>query len=48
MNKFLDENWADVHKELGPSIGEVFGTIFTNILNGMFETYPESVIIPDP
>jgi len=49
MNTFLNENWREVVKDLGPPINEALGqvvkTIFTNILELVpyDESFPETV-----
>lgn len=46
MNKFLDENWQDVNKDLGPAFSEVIATVATTIADGIFSTVPYDEIIP--
>lgn len=36
-NQFLNENWADIYKELKGSIGESFSLITQAILNNFFQ-----------
>jgi len=49
MNTFLNENWRELVRDMGPSIGEalneVVKSIFTNIaeLVPYDESYPETV-----
>lgn len=40
MNKFLNENWADILSELKPSISSAFEQIFELIINRIFAKVP--------
>lgn len=46
MNKFLDENWQEVNKELGPSISETIKLIVHGILEVISTTVPLESILP--
>lgn len=36
MNKFLNENWAEVTKDLGSTVGETISSIITGIAQALF------------
>lgn len=36
MNRFLNENWEDILKELKPAIVDAFAQIFSSIVNSVF------------
>ncbi|XP_046663477.1 protein takeout-like isoform X2 [Homalodisca vitripennis] len=40
MHQFMDENWRDVVKELGPAIADAIGSIFTLILTNIASVVP--------
>ncbi|KAI4458720.1 hypothetical protein MML48_7g00015037 [Holotrichia oblita] len=40
VNKFLDENWAEVEKELGPAIVKVINIVIQSTVDGMFSSIP--------
>lgn len=40
MNKFLNENWSDVVKEVGPGISKTLEEIITSIVKGYVENVP--------
>lgn len=47
MNKFLNDNWKEVHKDLKGAIGTTIGTVVTSILNSIFKTVPyEDIFAP--
>ncbi|XP_055904269.1 protein takeout-like [Eupeodes corollae] len=39
MNKFLNENWVEVYKELKPVISEAIGKILLTIANGVYSKH---------
>lgn len=39
-NKFLDENWKDIDKDLGPAISETIAQICVQIASAFFERIP--------
>ncbi|KAK3908171.1 Protein takeout [Frankliniella fusca] len=47
MNTFLNENSAEVLKELKPAISEGFGEVFRQIANRVFSKVPLDKIFPD-
>lgn len=47
MNYFLNENWKDVTKELGPAVGQTFGEVFRLMLTNIAELVPYDYIYPD-
>lgn len=40
MNKFLNENWEDASREIGPSIAEALSRVIDGILKNICETVP--------
>lgn len=47
MNKFLNENFDDVNKELGGTVTEAIIQIISTILNAVFELVPfEEAFLP--
>ena len=47
MNRFLNENWPDILRELKPSIDETFGAAFKAIANRIFMNIPSnSIFLP--
>ncbi|KAK9687505.1 hemolymph juvenile hormone binding protein (JHBP) [Popillia japonica] len=44
VNKFLDENWMEVDKELGPSIVKVINFVIKSIVDGVFNSIPMNQI----
>ncbi|XP_046979721.1 protein takeout-like [Schistocerca americana] len=46
MNKFLNENWEEILKELKPSIEEAFGLAFKDIANNVFHKVPYTDVFP--
>lgn len=46
MNQFLNENAADVHKELSPAVSETINKIVLNILEGFLGNVPLDEILP--
>lgn len=47
MNKFLNENWADVRKEVLPTIIKVVEKITLNVCNGITQFVPLDIAFPD-
>lgn len=39
-NKFLDENWKEIDKDLGPAISETIGQICVSIASSFFDRIP--------
>lgn len=39
-NKFLDENWKEIDKDLGPAISETIAQICVQIASAFFERIP--------
>ncbi|XP_039296186.1 protein takeout [Nilaparvata lugens] len=46
MNQFLNENWQEIMKELGPAMGEALGEIFKQTLTSMADVVPFKNIFP--
>ncbi|XP_049942372.1 protein takeout-like [Schistocerca serialis cubense] len=46
MNKFLNDNWEEILKELRPTIEEVFSVAFKDISNNLFHKVPYNDIFP--
>ncbi|XP_075221719.1 protein takeout-like isoform X2 [Lycorma delicatula] len=46
MNRFLNENWQEIMKELGPAMAEALGEIFRRTLTSMAEVVPFKNIFP--
>lgn len=40
MNLFLNENWADIYKEMRVTIASAFSKIFENVIGHVFTKYP--------
>lgn len=47
MNYFLNQNWREVTKELGPAIGEAIGEVFRLLLTNIADLVPYEYIYPD-
>jgi Haemolymph juvenile hormone binding protein (JHBP). len=47
MNYFLNDNWAEVTKELGPAVGDAIGEVFRQLLTSIAELVPWEYIYPD-
>lgn len=47
MNYFLNENWREVTKELGPALGEAIGEVFRLLLSNIADLVPYEYIYPD-
>lgn len=47
MNFFLNDNWREVTKELGPAIGEALGEVFRLLLTSIADLVPYEYIYPD-
>lgn len=45
MNKFLNENWEEIMKELGPAIGGSISAGFKELANRVFQRVPLSQIV---
>ncbi|XP_067005499.2 protein takeout [Anabrus simplex] len=46
MNKFLNENWRDVLKELKPGLESALGQLFKNLANRFFLKVPFNEVFP--
>lgn len=40
MNKFMNDNWEDVAKDLNPSFEDTINSILTGIVNSLFTKVP--------
>jgi hypothetical protein len=47
MNIFLNENWREVLKEMGPAIGEAIAEVVSTILTNIFELVPYDDSFPE-
>ncbi|XP_075236165.1 protein takeout-like [Lycorma delicatula] len=47
MNFFLNENWKEVTKEIGPAVGEALGEVFRILLTNIAELVPFEYIYPE-
>lgn len=47
MNTFLNENWSDVIKEVGPGISKILESVITSIIKGYLENVPYDEIFLD-
>uniref|UniRef100_A0A8D8YMH6 Protein takeout n=1 Tax=Cacopsylla melanoneura TaxID=428564 RepID=A0A8D8YMH6_9HEMI len=47
MNYFLNDNWADITKELGPAVGDAIGEVFRQLLTSIAELVPWEYIYPE-
>lgn len=47
MNKFLNDNWEEVLKDLGGAISKTFEQILTSIFKGYMESVPfDEILLP--
>lgn len=46
MNRFLNDNWDEILKELKPAVQETFGLAFAEISNRIFTKVPYADIFP--
>lgn len=47
MNRFLNENWKEVTKELGPAVGQAFSDVFRLLLTRIASQVPyEEIYLP--
>ncbi|XP_047107619.1 protein takeout-like isoform X2 [Schistocerca piceifrons] len=46
-NKFLNENWQDVAKEIGPALAEALAAVVTQILSGITNLVPYDEVFPE-
>lgn len=47
MNKFINENWSEVMKEVGGGIAKTLSTILTSLVKGYIEAVPfNEVVLP--
>lgn len=47
MNRFLDENWVEVNKELGARVGDALSEIFSGIIQEIYNRVPENELFDD-
>jgi hypothetical protein len=47
MNFFLEENWADVYKELSPAVITAFTEIISSIIRGIAGSVPFNTAFPE-
>lgn len=47
MNTFLNENWAEIRKEVLPAILEVVKKITYEVCNGFASSVPFDIIYPE-
>lgn len=47
MNFFLNDNWQEVTKELGPAVGDAIGEVFRQLLTSIAELVPWEYIYPE-
>ncbi|KAE8747297.1 hypothetical protein FOCC_FOCC005941 [Frankliniella occidentalis] len=47
MNKFLNENWRTVAKEVQPILEDTIGELFKTFANKIYHMYPLDVLIPE-
>lgn len=45
MNRFLNENWPEILKELKPSIDDTFGAAFQAIADRIFHKVPLNMVL---
>jgi len=46
MNLFLNENWREILKEVGPAITDAISTVFVTILGRISELVPYEYVFP--
>lgn len=47
MNYFLNENWKEVTKEIGPTVSEAISEVFRILLTSIADLVPFEYIYPD-
>jgi len=47
MNTFLNENWRELVRDLGPPIGELVNDIVKSVLTNIFELVPYDESFPE-
>jgi hypothetical protein len=47
MNIFLNENWKELMKDLGPTIGKAMSQVITTIFYNIFELVPYDEAFPE-
>lgn len=47
MNFFLNDNWQEVTRELGPAVGDAIGEVFRQLLTSIAELVPWEYIYPE-
>ncbi len=46
MNRFLNENWRDIIKEVAPPVADALATVFRQTVGAMAELVPFEYIFP--
>lgn len=46
MNRFLNENWKDIIKEVAPAVADALAQVFRTTIGSMAELVPFEYIFP--
>lgn len=46
VNDVLNDNWQDLVRDVGPTIGDAFGEVIKTVLGGMFDNVPMQLAFP--
>lgn len=46
MNIFLNENWKDIMKDIGPGFSDALGEVFKQTLTSMADLIPFQTLFP--
>ena len=44
MNTFMNENWREIMKEVGPAVAEALGEFIKQVLNNIFSLVPRDEV----
>lgn len=47
MNRFLNENWRNVVREVQPVLEDTIAELFKSFANKMFHMYPLDMLMPE-
>ena len=47
MNRFLNENWRELNKDIGPTIAEAVNQISLQIMENIYALVPYEEAFPD-
>lgn len=46
MNQFLNDNWKDIIKEVGPAVADALGEVFKRTMGSMADLVPYQYLFP--